>query len=142
MALNLLGLGGIVETVGSIADNLITSDEERLKLELEAYKVDASLLQGQHAVNTAEAGHASVFVAGWRPMIGWVGAAALAYQFLLYPLMVWAWAIAQSQGWIDIKLPAPPIIDTEALWVLLTGMLGIAGLRSIDKRRESPKTTG
>jgi Holin of 3TMs, for gene-transfer release len=80
-----LGLGAIVETVGNIADDLFTSDEERLKLELETYKVDAGLLQGQHAVNAAEAAHESVFVAGWRPAIGWVGAAAMAYQFLLYP---------------------------------------------------------
>lgn len=131
--MNFLGLGTIVDSVGKIADDLITSDEEKLKLELEAYKIDASLLQGQHAVNTAEAGHESVFVAGWRPAVGWVGAAAMAYQFLLYPLLVWGWALMQSAGWVPVALAAPPMLDTDALWVILSGMLGIAGMRSFDK---------
>lgn len=134
------GLGAIVETVGNIADDLFTSDEERLKHELETYRVDATLLQGQHSVNAAEAAHESVFVAGWRPAIGWVGAAALAYQFLLYPLLVWLWALAQSRGWVPVALSAPPMLDTDALWVILTGMLGIAGMRSFDKVKAKPTT--
>jgi hypothetical protein len=135
-----LALGGIVETVGAIADDLFTSDEERLKLELETYKVDAGLLQSQAAVNTAEAAHESVFVAGWRPAIGWTGAAALAYQFILYPLLVWIWALMQARGWVAATLAPPPMLDTDALWVLLTGMLGIAGMRSFDKVKSKPTT--
>jgi hypothetical protein len=125
--------GGVVEAVGKIADELFTSDKERLDAEIEFRKVDASLSIAQTEVNKAEAGHASVFVAGWRPAVGWCGAAAMAYQFLIYPLMVWAWNLAQALGWLPAGLSAPPMLDTDALWVILSGMLGIAGARTFEK---------
>lgn len=133
-------VGGIVEAVGKIADNLFTSDKERLDAELdlrkigiEAAKIDASLLTGQQEINKTEALHSSVFVAGWRPAIGWVCVAALAYQFVVYPLLVWGWGWMQAIGWVPAELPAPPILDTEALMILLTGMLGLAGARTFEK---------
>lgn len=138
--MNPLLIGGIVETVGKLADDLFTSDKERLDAEIElrrvgieAAKIDAGLLQGQQEINKAEAAHASVFVAGWRPAVGWVSVAALAYQFILYPLLTWAWAWMQSAGWVDNALKPPPLLDVEALMVLLTGMLGIAGARTFEK---------
>ncbi len=125
--------GGIVQAAGQIASDLITTDKERLDAEIEMRKVDASLSIAQAEVNKAEAVHASVFVAGWRPGVGWTGVAALAYQFVLYPLMLWAWNLAQALGWLPAAMPAPPLIDTEALWVILSGMLGIAGARTFEK---------
>jgi hypothetical protein len=133
-------IGGIVETVGKLADDLFTSDKERLDAEIElrrvgieAAKIDAGLLSGQQDINKVEAAHASVFVAGWRPAVGWVSVAALGYQFILYPLLTWAWAWMQSAGWVDPALRPPPLLDVEALLVLLTGMLGIAGARTFEK---------
>ena len=126
-------LGGIVETVGKVADDLFTSDEERTRLELEAYQAETERLGGQIEINKAEAQHASVFVSGWRPAVGWVSVLALAYQFIAYPLLVWAWAFMQSRGWIASTLTPPPLLDVEALMVLTTGMLGIAGARSFEK---------
>lgn len=138
--MNPLLIGGIVETVGKLADDLFTSDKERLdaeielrKVGIEVAKIDAGLLTGQQEVNKAEAGHASVFVAGWRPAVGWVSVAALGYQFILYPLLTWAWAWMQSAGWVEPALQPPPLLDVEALLVLLTGMLGIAGARTFEK---------
>jgi hypothetical protein len=140
MSWNLLGLGDIITGVGKVADDLFTSDKERLtialeekKLELESKKVEASLVQGQLDINKAEATNPSVFVAGWRPFIGWVGGLALAYQFLLYPLLTWLWTLLQAKGVLDAAFKPPPILDTDALWVLISGMMGIAGLRSFDK---------
>ena len=52
---------------------------------------------------------------------------------LLYPLLVWAWALLQARGLVPGNLQPPPMLDTEALWVVLSGMLGIAGLRSVEK---------
>lgn len=127
-------VGGIVEAVGKIADDLFTSDKERLDAQIELGKIDAGLLQGQMEINKAEAGHASVFVAGWRPAIGWIGAAALGYQFLLYPGLIWAWAFMQAKGWVPVALQPPPVLDAEALWALLAGMLGIAGMRTYEKK--------
>lgn len=138
--MNPLALGGIVQAVGQIADDLITTDKERLdaelelrRLGLEERKIDAGLVQGQLDVNRAEAASLSLFVAGWRPAIGWIGAVALSYQFLAYPLLVWIWALLQARAWVPAGLQPPPMLDTEALWVVLSGMLGIAGLRTAEK---------
>lgn len=136
----LLALGGIVQAVGQIADDLITTDKERMdaelelrRLGLEERKVEADLVRGQLEVNRAEAASSSLFVAGWRPAIGWVGAIALGYQFLAYPLLIWAWALLQARGLVPAGLQPPPMLDTDALWVVLSGMLGIAGLRTAEK---------
>lgn len=133
-------IGGIIEAVGKIADDLVTSDKERLEAEIElqkvgveAAKVDASLALGQMDVNAVEAQNRNWFVAGWRPALGWVGAMAMAYQFLLYPLLVWLWALMQARGWVPVALVAPPMLDTDALWVILSGMLGIGGFRTLEK---------
>ena len=131
--MNLNPVATIVGAVGGIIDSVYTSDKERLDAEIELAKIDASLLTSQMDVNKAEASHASIFVAGWRPACGWIGAAAMAYQFLLYPFMVWAWALMQAKGWIPTSLAHPPMLDTDALWVILTGMLGIAGARTFEK---------
>lgn len=138
--MNPLALGGIVQAVGQIADDLITTDKERLDAELELRrlgieerKVDAGLVQAQLEVNRVEAASASLLVAGWRPAIGWIGAFALGYQFLVYPLLIWAWALLQARGVVPAGLQHPPMLDTDALWVVLSGMLGIAGLRTAEK---------
>jgi hypothetical protein len=139
--MNLLGIGSIVETVGKIADDLITSDQERAqmaleerKLDLEAQRVAQTVDLAQTEVNKAEAGHASLFVAGWRPAIGWIGGAAMAYQFLAYPLLQWGWAVMQSRGLIPAEFAAPPVMASDQLWVILSGILGIAGMRTYEKR--------
>lgn len=122
-----LDIGGIVEGVGDIADDLFTTDEERLQLALENRKVDAALLAKVHETNIAEAQHRSIFVAGWRPMIGWMGAAAMGYNFIGYPLLLWAnsiWNFAPS---------VPPMVESGELFAIVTGMLGIAGMRSFEK---------
>jgi hypothetical protein len=129
----LLGIGELVTGIGKVADDLFTSDEERLKCALQEKAIEASLVQGQIDVDKAEAAHPSVFVAGWRPAIGWVGAVALAYQFVLYPLMVWGWVWLQAKGWVPAKQAPPPVLEAQELWVLVSGMLGIAGLRTFDK---------
>lgn len=133
-------IGGVISTVTDLIDDLVTTDKERLDAELEFRKIDAGLLKDQTEVNKVEAGHESIWVSGWRPGVGWCGVAGLAYQFLVYPFMVWGWTLMQAKGWIPTTLAAPPMLDTEALMVLLTGMLGIAGLRSLDKRTKlTPK---
>lgn len=131
--MDLLGIGSIIEGVGKVANDLFTSDEERLKIALQEKAIEADLVKGQMEINKVEAAHPSVFVAGWRPFIGWVGGLALAYQFILYPLMIWGWRLFQAKGWVPETLAPPPVLDAQELWVMLTGMLGIAGLRSFDK---------
>jgi hypothetical protein len=133
--MNLFGIGTVIDSVGKIASDLITTDKERLELELRAKELDQALDLAQIEVNKAEASSSSVFVAGWRPAIGWIGAAALAYQFLLYPLMLWLWMYLQGTGWIPKELQPPPVLKADELWVILSGILGIAGMRSFEKTK-------
>lgn len=133
--MNLLGIGTVIESVGKIASDLITTDKERLEMALREKELDQRLDIAQISVNQAEAQHSSIFVAGWRPAIGWIGAAAMAYQFLLYPLMLWGWTYLQGIGWIPAGLTPPPVLDADQLWVILSGILGIAGMRSYEKSK-------
>ena len=140
--MNLNPVAGIVEAVGKVADDLFTSDDERMKAELEfsrvgleAAKIDADLIKGQQEINKVEAAHASIFVAGWRPAIGWVGVAALAYQYVLYPFLLWAWTWMQAKDWVPATQAPPPLLDVNALMVLVTGILGIASARTFEKVR-------
>ena len=82
--MNLLGLGGIIESVGKIAGDLITTDKEKMqmeienrKLDLEEKKIDQAVNLAQIDVNKAEAQNSNLFVSGWRPGIGWVCGFAL-----------------------------------------------------------------
>lgn len=133
--MNILGIGSVIESVGKVAGDLITTDKERMQLELESRKLDQAIDMAQIEVNKVEAASSSVFVAGWRPAIGWIGAAAMAYQFLLYPLALWFWTYLQGTGWIPKELAPPPVLDADQLWVILSGILGIAGMRSFEKSK-------
>ena len=133
--MNPLGIGAIIDSVGKVASDLITTDKERIELELEGKRIDQATDLVQMEVNKTEAQNQNLFVAGWRPAIGWVGAAAMAYQFLAYPLLVWSWTWMQAEQIVPQEVKPPPVLDTEALWVILSGMLGIAGMRSFEKTR-------
>ena len=140
--MSLLGVGSIIEAVGKVAGDLVTTDKERMemeleqrKLDLEEKKIDQATNLAQIEVNKVEAASSSVFVSGWRPAIGWIGVAAMGYQFLLYPLFQWIWKWAQATGWVPDGLEPPPVLDAEQLWVILTGILGIAGMRSVEKTK-------
>lgn len=82
----------------------------------------------QREINRVEAASASAFVAGWRPAIGWVCAAALGFQYLARPLLAWAAGI-----WLP-QLPPLPGLD-DNLWQLMFGMLGMGSLRTFEKTR-------
>lgn len=133
MAFDFFGLKDAVKVVGNVFDDMHTSDEERLKAELDFKKLDQELMLGQIEVNKEEAKSKSLFVAGWRPSLGWIGAIALAYQFILYPLLLWAMKVVEIKWGLPEGITPPPMLDTGALWTLLTGMLGIGGMRSLDK---------
>jgi hypothetical protein len=67
-----------------------------------------------------------MFVAGWRPFIGWVCGAGLATQFLVGPLFTW---VAALLG----KPVVFPVLDLSTLVTLLIGMLGLGGMRTLEK---------
>lgn len=115
------------------AEELRKLEELRQNGDLAELTLQVQILTGQMDINKTEAQHKSIFVAGWRPFVGWVGGVALAYQFVLYPLLLWIWFIAAPADAKGVALAAPPIMDTSALYTLLLGMLGIGGMRSFDK---------
>lgn len=86
-----------------------------------------TLTTAQLQVNQAEAASPSLFVAGWRPAIGWVCGSALAYTYLLYPLLTWACA-----AWAPHLVP-PKLGNDGMLYELLLGMLGLGGMRTFEK---------
>jgi hypothetical protein len=89
-----------------------------------------SAAEGQMRINEKEAQHGSMFVAGSRPFIMWVCGVALAYNFILYPIILWiAFVIPGGED-----LAKAPQLDTAALYPLLTGMLGLGTMRSFDKK--------
>jgi len=109
-------------------DALTTTSEEKGELGVRIAEIKARLSEAQTAINLADAGSASLFRGGWRPAVGWVCATALAWEFVARPIVVW---VAGMFGYIT----PPPVIDTAALWPLLMGMLGLAGLRTGEKTR-------
>jgi hypothetical protein len=140
--MSLLGVGSIIEAVGKVADDLITTDKEKMemeieqrKLDLEEKRIDQATDLAQIEVNKVEAGSSSIFVSGWRPAIGWIGVLAMGYQFLAYPLFQWAWKYLQAMNWIPAGMEPPPVLDADQLWVILSGILGIAGMRSFEKTK-------
>lgn len=117
------------------AEELRKLEEMKQRGSLAEIQAHVNLMLGQLRVNEKEAQHKSVFVAGWRPWIGWVGGMAMAWQFIVYPMLTWLWAIAQVKGWIPNDMPPPPVLETGPLFALITGMLGIGGLRTYDKSK-------
>lgn len=130
-------IAGAIKTVGNLIDDLHTSKEEERAFDLEEKKIDATVSAGQMTINRYEAQHKSVFVAGWRPAIGWTGAFALAYKFVFYELILWGWSLADIFFEIPAGVKPPPPLDATQLYPIILGMLGIGGMRSYDKAKNT-----
>jgi len=126
----------LLPMLGTILDRVIPDKaaSEKARLEMQAALLDAAVKGdlGQMAVNKAEAAHQSVFVAGWRPAVGWVCASALAYSYIVVPL---AGTVRTLMGEPALNLP---VLDAN-LWELMAGMLGMGALRSWDKAQALKK---
>ena len=122
------GKDGALKQVASVIDSLHTSEEEKLDKKILMQRIQQKLAEKQLDVNAKEASHRSVFVAGWRPAIGWCGALALFFAFILSPCIEW---YAKFSG-MDI---VPPAIETGPLLAIVTSMLGVAGMRSFEKAK-------
>ena len=129
--MNPMILGSIFEIGKTLLDRFIPDPEKRREAEMEMLRMaaDGELKQvmAQLEINAREATHASIFVAGWRPFFGWCGGVAFAYSTIAQPMLVW---YGTAKGW-----PVPPDVNMDLLWVVITGMLGIGGLRSFEKTK-------
>jgi len=129
-------LQALIGPVSGLLDKFIEDKDQKAALAHEiatmAEKQMHEQTMGQLEVNKAEAAHRSIFVAGWRPMVGWVCAAALAYHFILYPLVVFILVSFQITGLHPSDLPS---FDMDSLMTVLLGMLGLGGLRTYEKAK-------
>ena len=134
--MNPLMIGPILEIGKSLLDRFGPEDKAaRMQADMEFLRMaaDGELKQiiAQLEINAKEAAHPSVFTSGWRPFFGWICGVGFAYAVIVQHIMAW---VALIKGW-----PAPPDINIELLWVVITGLLGIGGMRSFDKVRGTAK---
>lgn len=115
-----------VSAVGNVVDQLFTSDEEKAQAAILMAKIRQKPQLLQAEINRVEAGHRSLFVAGWRPFIGWVCGLGFLWAFLLHPLFEW---IVALRG-LDISAPG---IVTDNMMELVLALLGLGTLRSVEK---------
>jgi hypothetical protein len=127
--MSLLGIGSIIESVGKVAGDLITTDKEKMQLEIENRKLDQAIDMAQIEVNKIEAASSSLFTSGWRPYIGWGCGTAFLYSAMFEPIMRFVAQVA-----FDYKGPFPQL-DTNLTMQVLLGMLGLAGMRSFEKSK-------
>jgi hypothetical protein len=127
----MLGLiTSLLPVVSSVIDRVIPDKNARAKamIEMEQALVEAHTkgMLAQIDVNRVEAAHRSIFIAGWRPCIGWIGAFALGWHFILHPIAIFALGVFA----LPYDLPA---FDMDAMLTIVMGMLGIGGMRSFEK---------
>jgi len=118
----------LIEPVSQILDKFIADKDLKLKLQHELNQELHKANMAQIEVNKVEAQHRTVFVAGWRPFTGWICASALAYHFIIEPILIFALATQN----IQLTLPT---FDMGSLLTVLMGMLGLGGLRTYEKTK-------
>lgn len=123
----------LIGPVTGLLDKFVEDKDEKNRLAHEiatmAEKQAHEAAMAQVAVNQAEAKHRSIFVAGWRPFIGWTCGFALAYHFILAPLILFGVSVAGAE------IPELPVFDMDSLMTVLLGMLGLGGLRTYEKSK-------
>lgn len=129
--MNPLILGPILELGKSLLDRFVPDPEKKAAAEMELVKMAAEgelkQVVAQLEINAREAMHPSIFVAGWRPFFGWAGGVGFIYAVMLQPMLAW---YAKVKG-----IEVPPELNLDLLWVVVTGMLGIGGLRTFEKSK-------
>ena len=113
----------------AITGKAILDPNKQAEINLKLEQLEQALKQGQIEINKAEAQNPNWLVAGWRPFVGWVGGSALAYTFILSPLIEWG---CKLYG-LDIE---PPMIETDMLFNLVLAMLGLGGMRTFEKTKK------
>jgi hypothetical protein len=123
----------LVGPVSNILDKFIEDKDQKAKLAHEiatmAERHAQEQVLAQLEVNKAEAAHRSMWVAGWRPFVGWSCGAAMAWHFILLPITLFITSFA------GFEVPELPTFDMDSLMTVLLGMLGLGGLRTFEKSK-------
>lgn len=126
-------VGIYTEIVKPILDKFVPDAKERLEAEQLFFKQAHDTNMGQIEINKEEAKSASIFVAGWRPFIGWVCGGSLAYSVIVYSFLSWTIDLASIVYFVS--LPPLPKPDTGITLEIVFAMLGFGGLRSWEKSK-------
>lgn len=139
------GASTVVDSVGGLLDNLFTSYEEREEAKRLMAQVKDKPQQDQRNINLVEAAHRSVFVAGWRPFLGWVGGISIASYYLPKHIMaagLWVWQNIEymrraigSNEITSLTLTAYPVALDDTIMELILGLLGLAATRTFEKAK-------
>lgn len=128
---------GLLALLPGLLDKLLpdkgAADAAKLELlrmaqagELAALDAETKLALGQAETNKIEAASSRLFVAGWRPFVGWICGAALGFKYIGGPVLVMLCAAVGA----PVTLP---VLDAGELMPLLLGLLGLGGLRTLEK---------
>jgi hypothetical protein len=113
-----------------LIDHFFPDPSKKAEALLELQKLqqngDLAVMTAQSGINQIEASNPNMFVSGWRPFVGWICAVGFAVQFIVGPTLSWL------AGLLGHPIPFPTL-DTGSLVALLTGMLGLSGMRSFEK---------
>ena len=118
----------ITSVAGKVLDKFVQDKDLKAKLDHELNMAFHEANLAQTEINKVEAASQNMFVAGWRPFVGWTCGVALLYHFLLLPLLHF---ILKATG-NEVELPE---FDFSHLSTILMGMLGLGGLRTYEKLR-------
>ena len=124
-------LGKLVDPVSNILDKVVEDKDQKARLAHEiatmAERHAQELAKGQIDINKEEAKSRNIFIAGWRPFVGWTCGLALFWHFLGLPVTLFI------TGWFNLQHPPLPEFDMNSLMTVLLGMLGLGGMRSFEK---------
>lgn len=125
-------ISSLIAPVSGLLDKFIEDKDQRALLAHEiatlAEKQAQEQIVEQIKTNQIEAAHQSMFVAGWRPAVGWVCALAMMLNFILIPFINLGMGVAGQ----DIRLD---LIEMDTMMPVLLGMLGLGGMRTYEKSR-------
>ncbi len=129
--MNPLLIAPLFELGKGIIDRLFPDPTKKAEAELELLKMtqagDLQVILAQLQINAKEAESASLFVAGWRPFTGWICGFGLLYATVIHNVLEW---VSVIRAW-----PLPPAVDTDTLIYVLGALLGVGGLRTLEKVR-------
>ena len=123
----MIDIKGVVDSVRAIADDLVTTDKERMELELKDKELDIRLAESQNEVNKTQAASDDKFASRARPFILWGCGFAVIYSALLEPVLRFMAVVLFSYT------GEFPVINTDVLEFTMYGLLGLGSLRTVDK---------
>lgn len=121
----------LIGPITSLLDKFIVDKDQKAKLAHELATMTErhaqEIAKAQIEVNKVEAASRTPFVAGWRPFVGWTCGIALAWHFVMFPVVSFLVVLSGED------IPPLPVFDMDSLMTILLGMLGLGGLRTYEK---------